>query len=520
MRAPFLLACLAATVAAAPPPPTEEAAIRADVAVLADDAMQGREAGTKAYDRAAAHVAARMRAAGLSPGADGGWYQRVPLTVSRATAPPALTLDRDGGVVPLTLGEDYVAAALPGRAGLSLAGRIVFAGEGIVDPATGRDDYRGLDVRDAIVLILATRPAGFAPDVAGHLGNPRQRALAAAAHGARAVVLLAGGDPAWQTPRFGRADRDEGAPIIAALTATGAARLFAGTPLSLAAIVGAAKAGAPIPTGTLPGTLRYTLAAHRHHVSSANVVGLLRGSDPALARDYVVVTAHLDHLGLVDAPAGADQIANGAQDNAVGVAIMLEAARQLTAQTPPPRRSILFVALTGEEKGLLGSDAFVARPPVPREALVADINLDMPLLLAPLRDIVVHGGPRSTLGPLAARAAASLGLPVVPDWEPEQGRFVRSDQYSFARAGIPAIALKAGPGGGSAERQRDFARTRYHTPADDLAHPIEWTAAAPFARVAAAIIRAVADAPDRPRWNAGDPFAPAPAPEITGGAAR
>jgi Zn-dependent M28 family amino/carboxypeptidase len=183
---------------------------------------------------------------------------------------------------------------------------------------------------------------------------------------------------------------------------------------------------------------------------------------------------------------------------------MLEVARLMQAQGIRPRRSILFVALTGEEKGLLGSDYLAQHPPVAAGAIVADVNLDMPVLLAPLRDVVVHGGDRSTLGPLAQAAANAVGLPVAPDWEPEQGRFARSDQYSFAIAGIPAISLKSGPSGGSAELQRQFAQTRYHTPADDLAHPIFWPAAPIFARLNLAILRAIADADARPAWNPGD----------------
>jgi Zn-dependent M28 family amino/carboxypeptidase len=218
------------------------------------------------------------------------------------------------------------------------------------------------------------------------------------------------------------------------------------------------------------------------------------------------MTAHADHLGVTPGPDGTDRINNGAQDNAIGVALMLDVARRFQAAGTRPRRSILFVALTGEEKGLLGSSYLVAHPPVPRAAIVADLNLDMPVLLSPLRDVVAHGGDRSSLGTIVVSAAQANGLTVAADWEPEQGRFARSDQFSFALAGIPAVSLKAGPAGGSDDRQRAFARTTYHTPADDLTQPIEWASAPLFASLNADILRRIADADDRPAWNPGDFF--------------
>lgn len=521
--APFLLLAALAPTAASPPARPDEAAIRADVAVLASDAMRGREAGTRDFDAAAAYVAARMKAAGLSPGAGGRWRQPVRLRATTLDAAPTMVLDRDGQPTPLDLGSDFAAAPPVATGAIAIEGRLVFAGQGVVDPATGRDDFRGLDVRDAIVVMLASRPAGYPPAVAAHLGNPRRRARLAAARGARGVLLLATGpaDPAafaraaqaqWRTRRMtwldarGRA-RDEGAPILGTLSPAGAARLFTGAAPPLSAVVAAEAAGEAPPTGALPGRLRFAATTRAQRLASANVVGLLRGGDPALANEYVVMTAHLDHLGILPGPGpdgGGGRIAHGVQDNAIGVALMLEVARRMHAERVLPRRSILFVALTGEEKGLLGSDYLVAHPPVPRVAIVADLNLDMPVLLAPLRDVVVHGGDRSTLGPVAAAAAAQVGLTVAPDWEPEQGRFARSDQYSFAIAGIPAIALKAGPAGDSADRQRAFAATRYHTPDDDLSHPVEWSAAPLFARLNLAILRRVADADARPAWNPGD----------------
>ncbi|MFS0772837.1 M28 family peptidase [Sphingomonas sp. 1P08PE] len=525
-----LLALAPAVARMAPvpaPAPDQEAAIRADVGFLAADALRGREAGTPDFDAAARYIASRMAAAGLAPGAgDGRWLQPVALAVATADRQPQLALVRGRTAQPLVFGTDFGGAPILGRATArpvthTIQGRLVFAGYGIADPVSGRDDYRGLNVRGAIVVMMRGRPAGLPLPVAAAVADMAERARAAAARGARGVIYVTTGFPpadfariaaaGWSSSRMtwlapdGTA-RDEGAPALATVTETGAARLFAGSSLSLPAIVAAAAEGQPLPTGPLATTLRYTAASRTRRVASSNIVGLLRGSDPALAGQYVVMTAHADHLGVTPGPDGTDRINNGAQDNAIGVALMLDVARRFQAAGTRPRRSILFVALTGEEKGLLGSSYLVAHPPVPRAAIVADLNLDMPVLLSPLRDVVAHGGDRSSLGTIVAAAAQANGLTVAPDWEPEQGRFARSDQFSFALAGIPAVSLKAGPAGGSDDRQRAFARTTYHTPADDLTQPIEWASAPLFARLNADILRRIADADDRPAWNPGDFF--------------
>ncbi len=533
MRCILLSLLLAAVPASAQPAAPAsagdpaEAAIRADVTYLASDALKGREAGTADYDTAAAYVIQRMAEAGLAPGAGplgapGKWRQTVPLRIATTAAPPVLALVRDGAPVPLAYGVDYAAGAQLDAPRSAIVGRIVFAGLGVVDPATGRDDYRGLDVRGAIVVLLQARVPGYPPAVAAHLGNARVRAKAAAARGAKGVIFIinpiradgfaAFARSSWQTRRIGWTDtagrpRDDGAPVIATLSDAGAAKMFAGGALSYAAVQAAERASRPIPTGALAGTIRFTATSRHRRAASANIVGVLRGRDPRLAGEYVVLSAHLDHIGMSPAdavPAGGDRINNGAQDNAVGVALMLQVARLFRADRDRPRRSILFVALTGEEQGLLGSDYLAANAPVPAGSIVADVNLDMPILLSPLLDVVVHGGDRSSLGLVAEAAARDNGLTVAGDWEPEQGRFARSDQYSFASRGIPAISLKSGPAGGSSDRQRAFTRDHYHMPSDDVTQPIRWDAAPLFARLNHGIARRIADADARPRWNPGD----------------
>ncbi|MEP6635049.1 MAG: M20/M25/M40 family metallo-hydrolase, partial [Luteimonas sp.] len=269
----------------------------------------------------------------------------------------------------------------------------------------------------------------------------------------------------------------------------------------------------------LPGTIALAGRTRIEPAQSRNVVAALRGSDASLNAEYIVYTAHLDHLG-VGAPVKnkdgvQDGIYNGALDNALGVSILLEAARTLFAETPHPKRSLLFIALTAEEKGLLGSEWFATHPTVPKNALVADINMDMPVLLAPSRDVVPIGVEHSTLQSALIAAAKESGVALSPDPFPEESIFVRSDQYAFIRAGIPAVYLDGGViaagKGGDAKSDpklafRDFLRNCYHQPCDDASQPIQYNDAARLAKLNARIGVLAGNAAARPRWNDGDFF--------------
>ncbi len=253
----------------------------------------------------------------------------------------------------------------------------------------------------------------------------------------------------------------------------------------------------------LNGTAAFDIHTLRVDMQSSNVVGLIPGTDPALKDQVVVLTAHLDHLGMSET--GEDRISNGAMDNAGGTATMIEAARILAAS--PPRRSVMIVALTAEELGLLGSDYFARFPVVARERIVANVNLDMPILTYDFRDVVAFGGEHSTMGPLVAQAAATEGVTLSPDPMPEQGIFTRSDHYAFVRQGIPAVMLATGfANGGEAAWDAFLEGGPYHQANDDLTQPFNWPAAAKFARVNAAIARAIGDADQAPLWYAGNSF--------------
>ena len=286
------------------------------------------------------------------------------------------------------------------------------------------------------------------------------------------------------------------------VTRQGAEKLFAGSGHTFDEIEKLANANEPLPAFPLQGTLRSKAVVKHGELEASNVVGLLPGTDRKLKNEYVVMSAHLDRLG-TGRPVNGDSIYNGAMDDASGIASVLEIARLMKATGVKPKRSIIFLAVTAEEKGELGSRYFAAHPTVPAGQIVADINLDMFLPLYALKVIEVQGLAESSLGETVRAAAASLGVAVQVDQEPEQNRFIRSDQYSFIRRGVPSLAFKFGyePGSPEEKTRRDWVRNIYHKPADDLNQPVDAAAAAQFDRIILSLLERVADAADRPHWN-------------------
>jgi Zn-dependent M28 family amino/carboxypeptidase len=290
--------------------------------------------------------------------------------------------------------------------------------------------------------------------------------------------------------------------------------LFDETPHGLRSLLGLDEAGKPLPVFNLYGRLRLQQRSRHRVVSSPNVVGLLKGSDPQKAHEYVLYTAHLDHLGEVPPRAGGakpgDRIYNGALDNAVGVAVMLETARLFT-QARAPRRSLLFVAVTAEEKGLVGSDYFANNPPVPAADIVADINIDMPVLLYDFGDVIAYGSEHSSLGRAVAQAAREAGVALTPDPFPERNLFIRSDHYSFVQQGIPSVFLVTGfSNRGAATDSRAvferFLREHYHQPSDQPDLPLDYAAGARFTRINKRVGEIIANQAERPRWRQDDVF--------------
>jgi hypothetical protein len=502
----------------------EQIELKAHVQFLSADSMRGREAGTRDFDVAADYVSTQFMASGLKPGgANGSWFQPVSLVSFRPTRDGTMALMNGKTPIPMVYGKDFLSSAVPSSPEFKAAGQVVFVGYGIVYPEGKRDDYKGLDVRGKIVAFLPGVPKGFPTEVAAHLGDDDQKARFAAARGAVGVVTIESNQthsdypfdqivPYWDYQRTTWADTEgkafdvsPQAPVFAYVSWAGAEKLFTGSKIKWSTVIAADKAGTRIPTGALAVSMEAVSKTRNRITKSHNVVGVLEGSDPVLKNEYIILSAHLDHVGVGQAVNG-DTIYNGAMDNGVGTASILQVARMFQRSGKRPRRSIIFISLTAEEKGLIGSSYYAHFPTVPKEKIVADINLDMPILTYAVEDLVVQGGERSSIGPVVAQVAASEGLKVVPDPSPEENFFVRSDHYSFVQAGIPAVSIDTGPGGQGAEAQKYFLATNYHKPSDQIDLPFHWDAAAQFVRINYGVARILADSDARPSWNKGEFF--------------
>jgi Peptidase family M28/PA domain len=530
----ILLSCFQAALANGEP--ADEAmstirpeAIRADMAFLADDLLEGRGTGTRGYELAAKFMASQFQALGLQPaGENGTYFQSVPFRSMKVDENrSSLTLVRAGREETLTFRKDFILASDPGRGEISVEAPVVFVGFGVTAPDQGYDDYKGLDVKGKIVALIFGAP-NFESTLKAHYSSRTQKAAMAAAHGAVGVILL--DDPILEemypfgeqvrdliTPGFRWLDR-EGHPNDyypelkggAVLSIDAVRKFFEGSGHTSDEVFAAVKAGRPV-SFALPMTARLHTVTRSEEVTSPNVVARLEGSDPDLKNECLVYSAHLDHIGIGEAVQG-DKIYNGALDNASGSAMLIELARAFSQMKPRPRRSILFVAVTAEEAGLLGSDYFAHYPTVDKNSIVADINTDEDLMLWPLQDIIAFGAEHSSLDGVVRKAAARMHLIDSPDPIPQEVIFVRSDQYSFVKQGIPSVMPS--PGFVSNDPKIDpntifanWEKTRYHQPQDDMSQPgLDFEAAAKYARFIFLCGYLITEDPQRPAWNKGDFF--------------
>lgn len=479
------------------------------IGIISSDEMEGRRVGTPGYDRAAAYVISEMQALGLEPGGlDGGWLQPIRFleqTVDMGASSGALTVG--GATRPLGFPADAVVSAgrtLPA----SIDAELVFVGYGLHMPSEGYSDLDGVDLTGKIAVFINGAPSGMPSLTLTHARAQRTQTLIA--RGALGTISLVPpqADPAAAWAGVSRAATrpgffaDTGAAPFAELTLhpNHSAALFAGAPKSLDQIVADARAGGRQTSFPLDARLSGRFTASSTQVVSPNVVGVLPGSDPALAGEYVVMTSHLDGYGIGE-PVDGDAIYNGALDNASGVAAQLDIAERLIAAKP--RRSILFVFVTAEERGLLGSRAFVRNPTVPRESIVANLNYDMALPIIPLTGVNVLGATESTFGDHAKAVSEAMGLPLTPDPFPAENRFIRSDQYAFIEAGIPAVAFKFGFAAGTPEADviRTFNETHYHKPSDELeTMPLQIADEIRLHDFIVDLALRVANADERPSW--------------------
>ena len=465
-------------------------------AELSNDSMEGRDTGSAAYLRAAKLVAEKFEAAGLKPAGEGGtWFQRVPMHEIRITH-AAVT----AGKRPLVFLHDLTVspqAGMPERFDLPLA-----YGGYCSAAALG-------EVRGRIVICHGTHRDG--------LPSAAEREAAVKAAGGAGMLTIA--DPGFtvEPPRWPYAyartvtvatDPPKADSFLRmTLNAASLGKLLAESSRDAAALVAAGSAGKPLPSFRIASRLRGNFTIRERNTSSPNVLAFLPGSDPKLADQAIVLSAHLDGYGYGE-PVKGDRIYNGTLDDAAYVALLIRLAEHRHGQ--PFRRPILFAAVTGEEKGLLGSRWFVAHPTVPLSRIAADINLDQLRPIFPLKLLTVHALDDTTLGDDARSVANALGIEVQVDPEPERNLLRRSDHWPFMQAGIPATGFVFGyrPGSRSEQVYRQWYRTGYHKPQDDLNQPMDWKAAADFNRFFYKLVERVADQPRVPAWKPGSPLRP------------
>ncbi len=485
------------------------------VEYLASDQLGGRDVGSPGYEKAAAYVAEQFERAGLQPGGEGNYFQRVQFT--------KISLDQSKSSIALVQGGRTTPIAIPGEAQLgygadsapSITAPVVFAGYGLSIPEAHFNDLQGLDVKGAIVAFITGGPDSINGNLRSHYSSGKERWKALHEAGAIGTISIANPkdmeipwarqNAAWGRPHVNLADQSlapgRGMKFSASWDPAKADDLFAGSGHTFAEILSAAQNQKPLPHFKLATQIKAATHVTTQPIDSKNVAGLRPGNDPKLKDQYVVISAHLDHLG-TGKPVNGDGIYNGAMDDASGVASVIEIAKRLGRSKQSIGRSILFVTVTGEEKGELGSE-FIASHPTVKGKVVADLNMDMFLPLFPLKWLEVQGLDESTLGDDVRAVAQAAGVKVQADKEPNRNRFIRSDQYSFVKQGVPAVAFKFGylPGDPEEKIFKDWYTNRYHGVSDDLNQPVDRAAAAQFDAILLNLAVRVADAPQPPAWK-------------------
>ena len=508
--------------------------LQAHITFLADDLMLGRQPGSDGYNISANYVASQFRQSGLVPaGNEGSYFQQVPLRQAlMVPGSAAMSLKQGEQRTDFVFVEQfYMSPSLVSTAS-SIEAEMVFVGYGIDAPELDYNDYQDADVNGKVAVLFAGQPHDFPSEEGAHFASTTEKTRAAVRQGAVGLVMIHTPRTEfrfqWErvksmvgTPSMGWVNADGKVNGVfdqikagAMLSYTAAAGLFTGAEFDLDTLLKRDDAGEALPVFDLNGRISMSEQTTHSQLTSPNVVAMLPGSDPLLASEYVVYTAHLDHIGELHADGEEantiDRINNGAMDNASGVSVLLETAR-LFAQAPAPRRSVLFVAVTAEEKGLVGSEYFAMNPTVPIDSIVSEVNLDMPVLLYDFGDVIAFGAEHSSMGDTVREAAGSYGIELSPDPFPEQNIFVRSDHYRFVQQGVPSVFLVTGmksldDGVDTQSIFEGFLKQHYHKPSDDLNLPINYAAAAKFTRINVKVGELIANDPRRPSWREGDFF--------------
>ena len=534
---PLLLLALLAplggcvTPPAAPPPPPQISAetLQRVTRTLSSDEYQGRAPGTEGETRTIAFLADEFRRAGLQPGNHGSWYQDVPLVEITAQGSPQLRISGAGQSLSFAFRTDYIGASYRAQPHVAVDNsEIVFVGYGINAPERGWNDYAGLDVRGKTVIILVNDPDWQTPALTGtfngramtYYGRWTYKFEEAARQGAAAAFIVHDTAPAsygwnvvensWSGSQLYMESANGGADQTAVngwLTNAAARRLFAAAGQDLDALTRAAQQRG---FTAVPLALRASLAMDNQirRAASHNVIGVLPGR--TRPNEYVIYTAHWDHLGLCR-ETGEDRICNGAVDNASGSAALVALA-EAHARAGPADRTLIFLAVTGEESGLLGSAYYAANPIYPLARTAGGFNMDSLNMAGPAHDFVSIGGGKSELDPYLARAAAQMGLRVSPEPTPEAGYYFRSDQFSFAKQGVPMLygrggedLVDGGPAAGRAAAE-DYRAHRYHQVTDEFNPAWDWAGALADVGIYYRVGRALATSREWPNWLPGDEF--------------
>jgi Zn-dependent M28 family amino/carboxypeptidase len=530
LTALLLVACQSDQVQQTSEVSADASKIKSHIRFLSDDLLEGRDTGARGHEIASIYIATEYEKYGLTPAGDNGTYmQRVNFVQAKIVQSSIkLSLSSTQGDTQLRYPKQFLTSPNPINESTKMAGKLVFVGYGIVAPELQHNDYQDMDVTGKVVVVLSGKPKSFPSEEGAHFGSGREKLRHASENGAVGFITIS--TPRGEkvrpyqnllnflhSPSVRWLDKDGNPSGVypkikgsAYFSKEAAGIIFAEAEQNLEQIYAMLEKD-ELPKGfDLPMGIQLESKSVHKLISSPNVAAILTGSDPSLKNEYVVYSAHSDHIGFAKT-VKKDKINNGAMDNATGTSVLMETARLFSQLKERPKRSILFLAVTGEEKGLLGSDYYAQNPTVPIGSMVANVNLDMPILTYEFADVIAFGADHSDMKGSVAKAAEKIGLELSPDPMPDQALFTRSDHYSFVKQGIPSVFLV--PGFKSANPDIDgsvqfshFLKTNYHKPSDDFSQPFNWKAATKFTEVNYHIGLTLANQAQRSSWNEGDFF--------------
>jgi len=487
------------------------------VKFLADDSLEGRDTGSEGLRKAQAYAVEQFKKAGLEPAGTDGFYQPIFFNEYQLDeAESSLALVTNGETRPLSFADDAFFSTRSTRESVKLTAPLVFTGYGLKIPEKNLDELAGLDLKGKIVVYLYGSPEDVPTALAAHYQTASERWKSLKAVGAIGVIAVlnpASMDIPWSRVSVNRNhpsmalvgeefNETKGQQVGVVFNPAAAESLFAGSGHTFAEIAELGKDRKPLPHFALAASLKAEAVVLTKKVESANVVGRLPGSTPLLKNEYVVLSAHIDHIGIGE-PINGDKIYNGAMDDGSGSALVMDMAASLRARPETLGRSVIFLLVTAEEKGLLGSEYFAAHPTVPARSLVADINVDMFLPIVPLKVLKIQGIQESDLGTSAAKIAELMGVKPIADPEPLRNAFIRSDQYSFIKRGVPAVKVDVGFELGTPEQKifKEWLTNRYHAPSDDLNQPVDLQSAATYEEFTRRLLITTANQPAKPQWK-------------------